>query len=60
MADFDTTQQVTSRTPTTTQDPKKDAVRKIFREKTREAREEQRKFFEGSKSGDAQQMLNEC
>ena len=59
MADFDTTQQVTSRTPTTTiQDPKKVAFLKFIREKTREAREEQRKFFEGSKSGDAQQMLN--
>ena len=46
----DTSQQVTSKTPTTKQkDPKKAAAGKAFQKKNREAREEQRKFFEAQK-----------
>ena len=50
MADSDTSQQVTSKTPATKQkDPKKVAAGKALQEKNRQAREEQRKIFEAQK-----------
>ena len=50
MADSDTSQQVTSKTPATKQkDPKKVAAGKALQEKNRKAREEQRKIIEAQK-----------
>ena len=50
MADSDTSQQVTSKTPAAKQkDPKKVAAGKALQEKNRKAREEQRKIFEAQK-----------
>ena len=51
MADSDTSQQVTSKTPATKQkDPKKVKAGKALQEKNRKAREEQRKTFEAQKN----------
>ena len=50
MADFDITQQVTSKTPAAKQkDSKKVAAGKAAQEQNRKAREEQRKIFEAQK-----------
>ena len=50
MADSDTSQQVTSKTPAAKQkDPKKVAAGKAAQEQNRKAREEQRKIFEAQK-----------